>query len=45
MSMGESIVYLSMVTVIGFAVIMALYLLYKKMEHKNEKKIKTKAEK
>jgi hypothetical protein len=33
------------VTVIGFAIILALYLLHKKMEHKNEKKIKTKAEK
>lgn len=45
MSMTESLAYLSLVTVVCFAVILALYLLHKKIANKNELNIKTKAEK
>lgn len=45
MSMTESLVYLFLATAVGFAVILALYLLHRKMDHQNEMKLKTKAEK
>jgi hypothetical protein len=45
MSFTDSVVYLLLVTVVGFAVIMGLYLLYKNAESYNEQKLKTKAEK
>ncbi len=45
MSMTESIAYLFIVTIVGFVVILAMYLLHKKIVHKNKINLKTKAEK
>jgi len=45
MNMTETLVYLSIVTIICFAVILALYLLHKKFANANEINLKTKAEK
>ncbi len=43
MSMAESLAYLSLVTVVCFAVILVMYLLHKNTENKHDSK--TKAEK